>query len=284
MTADAPWWFPGAPCWKSSAENAKQPWANLCVPGTDVRGTVASLNRHGVVVDIGGIDGFIHISELSHKRVERAEDVVNVGDQVEVRVIGVERNEKGVRVRLSMKARVDAPDAPAAPAPDEVLTATVLRTASSGVVVSTPKGEGLIPLRELGLPTGGDHRRAYPVGKTFDVVVFDRDGRGRTRFSAVGVARVEERRNVKEFASSQQGLGSLGDLLREKLGLPEPPPEPATRPEPALTKARPSPPEVDSPQVSSPSVAEAKIVSDATSSGPPSSRRPDPPGVVRRKR
>lgn len=253
------------------------------VPGTDLIGTVSSLNRHGAVIDVGGIDGFVHISELSHKRVDRAEDIVNVGDHVEVRVIGVERNDKGLRVRLSMKQRVQAPEGPPAPTADEVLEATVLRIAGSGVVVSTAKGEGLIPMRELGLPPGADHRRQFPAGKTFQVVLLDRDGKGRMRFSLVGVARVEERRNVREFASSQQGLGSLGDVLRKKLGLPEPPPE-AAKPPPA---PEPPPPPAAAPpprQAFAPVKDEKFDDMVRVDSNAPPSHRSDPPGIVRRKR
>lgn len=226
------------------------------VPGADLEGTVSSLSKHGAIVDVGGIDGFVHVSELSHKRVDRAEDVVNVGDRVSVRVLAVEQSDKGLRVRLSMKARVDAPEAPAVQV-DEVLRAVVVKSTGGGVIVSTPKGDGLVPHAELGLPPGSDHRRAFPAGKELDVVVVARDAaRGRLRFSAVGVARVEERQNYRDFAAASGGpLGSLGDLLRKKLGLPETPVE-----EPAPPKPAPSSP-------------------------PPSSeRRADPEGIVRRKR
>lgn len=253
------------------------------VPGTDLTGTVMSTNRHGAVVDVGGIEGFVHVSELAHKRVERAEDVVNVGDQVEVRIIGIERNDRGLRVRLSMKQLVQAPQAAPPPAADEVLEATVVRIAGSGVVVNTTKGEGLIPMRELGLAPGADHRRAFPAGKTFQAVLLDRDGRGRMRFSLVGVARVEEQRNVREFASSQRGLGSLGDVLRKKLGLPEPPPE-EVKPE----APPPPPPPAPTPRVEARPANERfddlVRVDTAPASSPPSSRRADPPGIVRRKR
>ncbi|MFO0568650.1 MAG: S1 RNA-binding domain-containing protein [Polyangiaceae bacterium] len=191
--------------------------------GADLEGNVVSLSRHGAIVDVGGVDGFVHISELAHRRVERPDDVVNVGDRVALRVLGVEQSDKGLRVKLSMKARVDAPQTPA-PAVDEVLTAVVVKSTGGGIIVSTPKGEGLVPHSELGLPPGSDHRRAYPAGRELKVVVVERDAsRGRLRFSAVGVARVEERQNYREFGSAGagSGLGSLGDVFRKKLGLSE---------------------------------------------------------------
>lgn len=237
------------------------------VVGMDMEGTVSSTSRHGAIVDIGGIDGFVHLSELAHRRVDRAEDVVNVGDRVAVRVLAVEQGDKGLRVRLSMKARADAPEAPVIQV-DEVLHAVVVKTTGGGVIVSTAKGEGLVPMSELGLPPGSDHRRAFPAGRELEVVVVQRDpARGRLRFSAVGVARVEERKNYRDFAGGgAASLGNLGDVLRKKLGLPEAPPE-----APAATAS------------AAPAVATAAPTA-APVASPPSERRPDPDGVVRRKR
>ncbi len=232
------------------------------VPGSDLDGTVVGIQKHGVIVDVGGVEGFVHISELAHRRVESPEEVVNVGDTVQVRVVSLENGDKGLRLRLSIKARVAA-EARARAAADEVLKGQVNGHANHGLFVSTPKGDGLVPMRELGLPPGADHRRAFPVGKEVQVVLLDRDGGGRQRFSITAVSRVQERQNYRDFSAAPAAsgsMGSLGDLLREKLGLPEPPP-PAKEPQPAA-----------------PAVV-------APSAEPQSAERREPPaGVVRRKR
>jgi small subunit ribosomal protein S1 len=265
--------------------------ASQLVPGIDVEGTVKSLNKHGAVVDLGGIDGFVHISELARHRVERAEDAVTVGDAVRARVLSVEPSDKGPRVKLSLKALV-APDAVNAPAPDEVLKASVVSVGPRGVMVKTSKGEGYVPLSELGLPPGADHRRAFPAGKEFDVVLVSGAG-GRARFSVTQVSRVEERRNFRDYGKDGsgppgRGFGRLGDLLRERLGLPpeqEPPPEPPKSPPPpppiavssAPVPAKAAPPSPPKPAPSAPPKP-------APTSAPPSSGRSDPDGVVRRRK
>jgi ribosomal protein S1 len=204
-------------------------------PGKDVEGTVRGINKHGAVVDLDGVDGFIHISELARHRVERVEDVVQQGERLTVRVLSIEETERGPRVRLSRKALEAAPVVVQG-APDEVLRAKVVGASNGGLMILTPKGEGYLPIPELGLPPGADHRRAYPVGKELDVVLVSGAG-ARPRYSAVQVARVQERKNYRDYAQgggpatpAAVGFGQLGDLLRERLGLPPAPPEPAPAP------------------------------------------------------
>jgi small subunit ribosomal protein S1 len=209
---------------KAAAEGARE----RLVIGSDVEGVVQSLSRHGAVVDLDGVEGFIHVSELAAGRVERAEDVVQVGERVTARVLSVDDSPKGLRIRLSLRALSNTSAAAGAaqpPAPvEDVLKGVVTRTGQHGVFVQTPIGEGLVPLRELGLPPGADHRRAYPVGKELAVVVVSRAG-GRLTLSSTQVARVEERKNYREFSGSSStaptsSFGSLGDMLRKFQGTP----------------------------------------------------------------
>lgn len=190
--------------------------------GKVLDGTVHAYGKHGLIIDLGGLEGFVHISEIAHRRVERVEDMAQLGDTVRVQVLSIEDTPKGPRVRLSMKALAEPPRQPE-PRQDEVLEARVAKHANNGLVVTTARGEGFVPLRELGLPPGADHRRVYPVDKELKVVLVHRDPSGKLRFSATGVARVEEQRNFRDFAASaggagySSGLASLGDVFRGKL-------------------------------------------------------------------
>ena len=257
----------------------------------EVDGVVHSTQRHGAVIDLGGIEGFCHISEIAHHRVENVEDELSIGQKVRASVLSIEETGRGVRVRLSIKALVQAPARAAPPAPDEVLTGTVSRLSTFGVFVETTRGEGLVPARELDLPPGSDHRRAFPVGKAVQVVLLSQDaGSGKLRFSISGVAQVEERKNYRDFAAhgapatESSGFGNLGDVFRQRLGLPEPPPssppkpaEPAPQPVAPVAAAAPAPPvEPPKPPREPPRAPPPR--------DEPKPRRPDPFGVVRGRR
>jgi small subunit ribosomal protein S1 len=199
--------------------------------GDELDGIVQSVQSYGVFVDLGGLEGLVHISELAHSRVAAASDVVSAGEQVRVKVLSIEPGPKGgTRVSLSMKALVQAPATPPA---DELLTGTVGRIENHGIWVDTPAGGGFVPLAELGIAQGSDPRRTYQVGQTLEVVVVRRDGNGKLRLSVRGVAEAEARRNFREFGGerSSRALGSLGDLLRDRLSS-----FPAARTEPAAAK------------------------------------------------
>ena len=71
-------------------------------PGERRRGTVSSVVNFGAFVDLGGMDGLIHVSELSWKHVDHPSSVVSVGDEVEVEVLDVDRDKE--RISLSLKA------------------------------------------------------------------------------------------------------------------------------------------------------------------------------------
>ena len=203
--------------------------------GAELDGIVQTIQPYGVCVDLGGLQGLVHVSEMAHGRVSSPSDMVSVGESVRVKVLSLETAASGkpkdMRISLSMKALVQpsAEEAAAAAAPiDEVITATVVKVEGFGVLVDTPAGQGLVPNAELALPPGSDPRRAFSPGDTLEVVLKHRDGSsGRLRFSAKAVEEAEARRNYRQFREGQRsaskgGLGSLGELL-QGLQLPDAP-------------------------------------------------------------
>jgi small subunit ribosomal protein S1 len=192
--------------------------------GQVVEGTVQSTQAYGAFVDLGGLEGLIHISELGHGRVANVTDVVSVGEKVKVRVLGIEASEgDGIRprIRLSMRQAGEQSGATGGGG-DAVVEATVTKVEGFGVLVDTEQGAGVVPNREMDLPPGGDARRVYPVGTTVRVVAKGKDNKGRLRFSIKGVEDAEARQNYTRFRSQSRektkgSMGSFGELLRSKL-------------------------------------------------------------------
>lgn len=208
-------------------EQSAQTLASLQA-GAVLEGTVQSIQSYGAFVDIGGVEGLIHISELGHGRVGSVGEVVSPGETVRVQVLSVEPGDekKSARVRLSMKALQSAPAGVSDKkgAPIEIVDAQVVKIEPVGVFVSTEKGPGLIPTRELTLAPGADPRRAYPVGKELRAVAIGNDSSGRARLSERRVEEAEAKLNFRAFRQEEQkraaqggGLGSFGSLLKAHL-------------------------------------------------------------------
>ncbi|MBM3683268.1 MAG: S1 RNA-binding domain-containing protein [Actinobacteria bacterium] len=114
-------------------------------PGQVHRGKVVLLTEFGAFVDVGGVRGLVHLSELTWRRVSRADEVVRVGDEVEVKVLQARGDRK---VSLSMKALQDDPFRGVEPG--AVLDGIVTRLAPFGAFVRIGDDvEGLVHVSEL---------------------------------------------------------------------------------------------------------------------------------------
>lgn len=207
---------------KDERENQARAVRERLIVGAELDGIVQSIQPYGAFIDLGGIEGLVHISELGVGRVDRVEDVVKVGEAVKVRVVALDPRGTGgdLKISLSMKSS-DQPEQQHVAA-DTMLVGKVAEVAQFGVFVDTEQGRGLVPINELGIPHGADPKRSFPIGKEVEVVVLSRDHKtGKLRLSIKGVAAAEERSNYKSFAQQNKkaagggkGMGSLGELLK----------------------------------------------------------------------
>jgi small subunit ribosomal protein S1 len=122
------------------------------VPGAEISGRVKTLTPFGAFVDLGGIDGLLHVSEMSRRRVTKPEEVVQVGQEVRVRVIKVEND--GKRISLSMKDQEPDPWSDVAdryPAGTQ-FTGRIVRSTDFGYFVEVEPGlDGLVHVSQLPL-------------------------------------------------------------------------------------------------------------------------------------
>ena len=115
------------------------------VPGETRSGTISSLTDYGAFADLGGVNGLIHLSELSWSRVRRPSDVVAVGDAVEVKVLDVKVKKR----RVSLSIRQLQPDPLDGITVGAVIEGPVRRLVDFGAFVDVGGAEGLVHLSEL---------------------------------------------------------------------------------------------------------------------------------------
>lgn len=121
-------------------------------PGQEVRGVVTSLQQYGAFVDIGGVDGLVHISDLSYSRINHPREAVKEGEEVSVRVLKVDKNQDPVRISLGLKQTMTDPFQAKAGELTEGATVTgrVTKIMAFGAFVEIAPGiEGLIHISEI---------------------------------------------------------------------------------------------------------------------------------------
>jgi len=214
---------------EEAAEQARAVWAELRV-GATVAGTVTSLRDFGAFVDLGGVDGLIHVSELGHARPSHPSEVLQVGQRVEAQVVKLEPDPKGGRDRVGLSLRALAPD-PWATAAERFpvgasVRGAVRRLEQFGAFVELAPGlDGLVHVSRLALDRRVSHpRQIVSIGDAVDVTVVELDvAKRRIGLSMVegakqakDAAEAEERRDTEQVlaqSSEKSSLGTLGDLL-----------------------------------------------------------------------
>lgn len=158
---------------RAAAEEAF--WAQA-EEGQTYTGTVRSLTSYGAFVDIGGVDGMIHISELSWSRIKHPSDVVKVGDTVEVYIKALDRENK--KISLGYKKIEDNPweilkrDYPIG----STLKAKIVGLTTFGAFANILPGiDGLVHISEISYSHIGNPAEVLKVGDEVDVKLLDVD-------------------------------------------------------------------------------------------------------------
>lgn len=150
-------------------------WANA-VEGNTYTGTVRSLTAYGAFVDLGGVDGMIHISELSWTRIKHPSEVVNVGDTVEVYIKALDAENK--KISLGYKKIEDNPweilkrDYPV----DSEIECKIVSLTSFGAFAQIIPGvDGLIHISQIAYKHIGSPAEVLKVGETVNAKIMEID-------------------------------------------------------------------------------------------------------------
>jgi small subunit ribosomal protein S1 len=116
--------------------------------GDTVTGTVRTLMPYGAFIDMGGIDGLLHVSDISHTRVTKPEDVLTLGQELELRILKIDPETK--KISLGLKQLQPEPWQTINLVVNQRITGTVTRLADFGAFVEIAPGiEGLIHISEM---------------------------------------------------------------------------------------------------------------------------------------
>lgn len=186
--------------------------------GDVLEGTVQRLTDFGVFVDIGGVDGLVHISQLSHQHVEKPEDVVSQGDKVNVKVLSVDRDNE--RISLSIKETLPGPwDDILEKAPrGAVLDGTVKRLVAFGAFVEVfPGVEGLVHISQISHKHIGTPHEVLEEGQAVKVKVLDTNAEEqRLALSMKELEEKEEEKESYELPEENKGF-QLSDVIGDQL-------------------------------------------------------------------
>lgn len=196
--------------------------------GAVLTGTVSSLQDYGAFIDLGGVEGMVHVSELAFGRVKHPSEVLRVGQPVEVAVLRIERTDNPKRPeKIALSIRALAPDpwrdaAERYPAGSRV-QGMVTRIQPFGAFVEIEPGlEGLIHVSELGAGRRVTHpQEVLSPGETVEASVVSVDVEKRRIGLSLAAERLAEAeaptKTAADYGKPPEGLGTFGDLLRETL-------------------------------------------------------------------
>jgi small subunit ribosomal protein S1 len=188
-----------------------------------VRGRAARATEFGVFVELlPGVDGLLHVSEIPRARQGALRDAAAAGAEVTVMVIGVDEARRRIALALAPDDAVPGDRLDSTVEVGAVVTGTVERVESFGVLVRLGPGQtGLVPGAELGVPRGTDLRKAFPVGAEVKVLVLSvEEGGRRIRLSREQAVTREERAEAqayrRETTAKDGGFGlTLGEAMRQ---------------------------------------------------------------------
>ena len=156
-----------------AAEARKEVFSKLEV-GSIVTGKVARLTSFGAFIDLGGVDGLVHVTELSHERNVSPKSVVSVGDEVEVKVLAID--EEAGRVSLSLKATTPGPwdGVEQKLAAGDVIEGKVKRLTDFGAFVEVLPGiDGLVHISQISHKRVENPKDVLSVGQDVTVKVLE---------------------------------------------------------------------------------------------------------------
>jgi len=188
--------------------------------GQVVNGTVQRITNFGAFVDIGGVDGLVHISELAHTHVEKVSDVLNEGDEINVEVLSVDQDNE--RISLSYKNTLPGPwsGIEERVKQGDQVEGIVKRLVNFGAFVEIEEGvEGLVHISQIANRHIGTPEEVLEVGQTIVAKVLSVDEEEqRISLSIKEIELEEEKGDIEQYEREDDSSSfQLGDMIGDQL-------------------------------------------------------------------
>lgn len=197
--------------------------ANL-VEGETVTGTVARLTNFGAFIDLGGVDGLVHISEISYGHVNEPSDELTVGEEVQVKILSVNKEEG--RISLSIKETLPGPwdDIEERATAGAILEGEVKRLTSFGAFIEVfPGVEGLVHISQISHNHIATPHEVLTVGEKIKVKVLSVSPEEQRLSLSIKALeekpeRIHQEPRAEEVPEVEEETGfTLGDLIGDQL-------------------------------------------------------------------
>ncbi|MFA9556127.1 30S ribosomal protein S1 [Evansella sp. AB-rgal1] len=192
--------------------------------GDVLEGIVQRLTDFGAFVDIGGVDGLVHISQMAHHHVETPSEVLNEGDQIKVRVLGVDPDNE--RISLSIKDTLPGPweQIQGKFKQGDMVEGVVKRLVSFGAFIEISPGvEGLVHISQIANKHIGTPGEVLKEGETIQAKVLDINISDKRVSLSIRALQEEKEAKIEnevkqEYQKQDDHAGfSLGDVIGDQL-------------------------------------------------------------------
>lgn len=203
--------------YRAKVKAEKEALFNSLEVGQKREGKVTKIMPYGAFVDIGGLEGLVHLNNLSWTRVESVEEMLQEGQEVEVYVLDVDKDTRKIALALKdinndpwdlIKEEIEV---------DDIVTGKVVRIIEKGAFVEIKEGvEAFLPISELSEERVVKVTNIVNVGDEVNVMVLDFNPKNRRMLVSIKEANREPEEDYSEFLEVEDSLGSLGDLFKDK--------------------------------------------------------------------
>ncbi|MEB8374139.1 30S ribosomal protein S1 [Mammaliicoccus sciuri] len=206
---------------QEALSSKKEDLLNNISQGDVLEGAVARIANFGAFIDLGGVDGLVHVSELSHDHVKSPDEVVKVGDTVKVKVRAVDREAE--RISLSIKDTLPSPfeQIDSQFTVGDIVPGKVVRLAQFGAFVEIAPGlQGLVHISQISHEHIGNPDEVLEKGQDVQVKILAVD-KDEERISLSIKDTIEQETDFDESYLNQQDTDddnpTLGDVFGDKL-------------------------------------------------------------------